>query len=66
MGKDVSWNQIPLKRDTPAEMNKTSRRYLDRVGKSNGLFLGWLFILWNILGVKWKWGTTVYRRLSDL
>lgn len=24
--------------------------------------MGRLFILWNILGVKWKWGTTVYRR----
>lgn len=31
VGTVVSWNQVPLKRDTPTEMNKTSRRYLELV-----------------------------------
>lgn len=65
VGKDVSWSQVPLKRDTPTEMNKTSRRYLELVIVMH--FLGCLFTLWNIPGVNWKWGTTVYRRrLCDL
>lgn len=31
VGTVVSWNQVPLNRDTPTEMNKTSRRYLELV-----------------------------------
>lgn len=46
MPKFWEWEKMSVEikslwKDTPAEMNKTSRRYFDRVDKSNGHFLGW-------------------------